>query len=129
MKRILITMMVSLTLGFLTIPAIGAEGSPLSKPVPAEDGAKEKKKSAHVPFHGKVKSVNPQASSLSLDDRTFVITSTTKITKDGHAAALGDMTVGEEVRGSYVKGDDGKLTALSLYLGAKADKPAKQKSP
>jgi len=80
-----------------------------------------------IPFKGKLGSVDKVNKSITLDDknkRTFQITSDTKIMKAGKPATLDDGVIGDDVRGSYIKGDDGKtLTAKSIYFGAKAAAP------
>ena len=59
---------------------------------------------------------------LKVGERTFDITSKTKITKNGEPATLSDITVGEMVGGAYKKGADGKLEATSVKVGGKKKK-------
>lgn len=59
-------------------------------------------------------------------DKTFAITSATKITKAGKPATLEDGTIGEEAAVFYVE-NDGKAEAKSLRLGAKPAKPEGEK--
>ena len=92
-----------------------------SKPAPGEKG--EKKGADHVPFHGKVDAIDKIAKTLKVGERTFHVTSTTKITKAGKPAGLDDATVGEVVGGSYHGGEEGKLELMSLRIGPK---PAKE---
>lgn len=56
--------------------------------------------------------------------RVFLITSETKILKDGKPATLSDGVVGEAVRGSYTTGSDGKMSAKTVVFGAAPKKPA-----
>lgn len=76
-----------------------------------------------IPFHGKVTAVDTKAMTLTVGNRTFQLTSDTKISKDGQPATLSDVMVGEPVRGTYQKADAGKLDALSVQLGAKQRTP------
>ena len=78
-----------------------------------------------IPFHGKVAALDKTAKTLTVGDRVFQVTSETKIKKAGKAATLDDAAVGEEVGGTYTKGDDGKLTAKSLRIGPKPEGEAK----
>jgi hypothetical protein len=84
-----------------------------------------------VPFKGKLGAVDKAAKTITLDDknkRVFVITSETKLMKGDKPATLEDGVVGEPVTGSYHKGDDGKLSAKSVYFGGKpAEGDAKKK--
>jgi len=78
------------------------------------------KKLNAIPFHGKVDAVDNNAMTLKVGNRTFQVSSDTKISKDGQPATLSDGVVGEPVRGTYKKVDSGKLDALSVYFGAKS---------
>jgi len=98
--------------------------SAADKPAPSEKG--EKKAAKHLPFHGKVEAVDKNAKTLKVGERTFHVTSTTKITKAGKPAILEDATVGEEVGGSYHEGEEGKLEVLSLRIGPKPAKEGKK---
>ena len=70
-------------------------------------------------FTGKLTAVDTNAMTFTIKDRTFEITSDTKIMKDGQPATLEDGTVGETASGTYKKTDDGKLSAVSLRFGEK----------
>ncbi|HLP76400.1 MAG TPA: hypothetical protein VK327_05715 [Candidatus Paceibacterota bacterium] len=78
-------------------------------------------KSGVVPFHGKLKAVDKTAKTVTFGETTVQVTSETKITKDGKPATFDDAVVGENVGGAYKKGDDGKLNAVSLRIGAKPE--------
>lgn len=98
---------------------------------PAADTEKSTKpKRDTAPFKGKVASVDKAAMTFMVGERTFQVTSETKITKAGKPATLEDAVVGEEVAGRSKKTADGKLVALSIRFGAKAEgeaKPEKKK--
>jgi hypothetical protein len=95
---------------------------------PAE-AATHHKRSDHatLPFNGKLTAVDTNAMTLTVGERTFEITSETKITKDGFPATLSDGVVGEMAGGSFRKGDDGKLTAMNIHFGTKAAGSAARK--
>lgn len=89
---------------------------------------KEKKKDT-APFHGKIDAVDMTAKTIKVGERTFQVTSSTKITKAGKPATLDEATVGEEAGGYYKKTEDGKLELLSLRIGPKPEKEAKPEKP
>ena len=61
---------------------------------------------------------------LKVGERTFLVTSTTRISKAGQPATFADATVGEEVGGQYKAGTGDKLELLSLRIGPRPDKSA-----
>jgi Cu/Ag efflux protein CusF len=94
--------------------ALHAQTTPASnKPAP------HKISNAPLPFHGKVKSIDNSAKTISLVKETLQITSDTKILKMGKPATLTDLEVGDNVAGSYKKEADGKLSVISLRIGPK----------
>jgi hypothetical protein len=118
-------------------PAAGGP-PPLSAPPEATKApgaaktAPEKKKnnpppSATPQFHGTVTAVDTNAMTLTVEKRTFEITSETIIAKDGKPAVLADAAVGDSVRGSYKKNAEGKLEAVTLHYSA-APKGKKKES-
>jgi hypothetical protein len=83
-----------------------------------------------LPFNGKVKEINKEAKTFTLQggtERTFHIVNETKVTKAGKEAKLEDAVVGEVVGGSYRKLPDGKLQAVSVRFGAKVEEASKSK--
>jgi len=80
-----------------------------------------------IPFRGKVTAVDTKAMTLTVGKRTFQVTSDSKIVKDGQPATLSEGVVGDMVRGTYKKADDGKLVALSVNFGSQNGQ--KQKKP
>jgi hypothetical protein len=86
------------------------------------DAAKPKRE--NIVFRGKVASVDKDAKTFTVGQRTFHVTDETKIKKAGKDATLADAVVGEEVAGQYKKGDGDKLMALSVRFGPK---PADEK--
>ena len=94
------------------------------KPAPAEKG--EKKAPRSLPFRGKIEAVDKVAKTIKVGERTFHITSTTKLAKAGKPAILEDAAVGEEVGGAYREGDGGRMELVSLRIGAKPTDKKKQ---
>lgn len=123
------------SIGKLTLAAILAA---MVVGVPVRVSAQDKKADAPAApaskpkaptFRGKLAKVDAAAKTITVEnkskgDRTFVITSETKITKDGKPATLADGVVGEPVSGSSSEGSDGKLMAKTVRFGA-----AKPKAP
>ena len=81
----------------------------------ASPGAKAKP----LPYRGKVASVDASGKTFTVGKRTIKVTDQTKITKQGAAATMADITVGEKVSGSYWKKDDGSLEAKNVKVGAR----------
>jgi len=93
-----------------------------------DDAAAEKKsekKGGNV-FRGKVDAVNKTAKTIKVGERTFQVTSETRIMKAGKPATLDDAVVGEEAGGTY-KEADGKLNAVSLRIGPRPEGEKKKK--
>ena len=112
MKR-LATLCIIAAFTSLCIPNVTAA----DKPAPAEKG--EKKAPKHIPFHGKVASVNQSAKTIKVGERSFQVVAATKITKAGKPATFADIKADEEVGGSYHETDGGKLELMSLRVGPK----------
>jgi hypothetical protein len=111
------------------LPARALAQSTNKSPAPAKTADKKaapEKKEANsknhpsIPFHGTLKEVDKSAKTITVDKRTFHVTSETKkIYRGEKPATLEDGVVGEYVTGSYWKTDDGKLVANSIYFGGK----------
>jgi hypothetical protein len=86
----------------------------------AKKDAATKSKAAH-PFHGKLAAVDKIAKTIKVGESVYLITSATKITKDGKPATLEDGVVGEPVSGYVRPTEDGKMPATMVRFGAKAD--------
>jgi len=82
------------------------------------------KKKGGLPFHGKVAAVDATAMTFTVGTMTIGVGSATKITKEGKPAVFSDITVGENVTGSYKKDDEGKMTASSVKIGTPKKKGA-----
>lgn len=111
----------------LAAPApLRAEDKPVKKTEAAETAA-PKSKNARLPFTGKITAVDTAASTVTVGERVFNISSETKILKDAKPATLAELTVGEPVRGSYKKDEAGKLNAALVNAGAKPENVPKKK--
>ncbi len=112
----------------LAVPmfASAAESTNAAAKSGSENTAPHKKHDI-LPFHGKIKAVDTKAMTLTVGERTFAITSETKITKDNLPATLSDGVVGEMVGGAYKKSTDGKLDATTINFGQKSDGDNKAK--
>ena len=88
----------------------------------------------HPPIHGKVASVDTAAMTITVGETTIVVTSETKIAKDGKPATLSDIAVGDNVVATGKKDDSGKFTATKIADGKvmkkkKADDAAAHATP
>jgi hypothetical protein len=115
MKAILCALVVTVSGVLSALPASAAD-SPKNDKQPAKVRA--------LPFQGKIDAIDQQAKTIKIGERTFQVTSETKITKDSNPATLADAKVGDEVGLSYRQTEDKKLNLVSLRIGPK---PAKKK--
>jgi hypothetical protein len=96
----------------------------------SSDKVEKAKKQKAYPFRGKLSALDTKAKSITLHgkekSRTFYLTDKTKIEKNGKPATLEDAVVGEDVAGSTLPDENGKLMLNSLRLGPK---PAVEKKP
>src|SRR6267143_5435120 len=93
-----------------------------------DDATSEKKserKGGNV-FRGKIDAVDKTAKTIKGGERTFQVTSETRIMKAGNPATLDDAVVGDEIGGTY-KEADGKLNAVSLRIGPRPEGGEKKK--
>lgn len=115
-----------LTAGLFSLALLGtpvlSQAQDSSTNAPEQTAPVKPKKHGVVPFNGKLTAVDKDAMTLTVGTRTFVVTSETKISKDGKPATLADAVVGENVGGAYKKGSDDKLTAVTVHLGIKGKK-------
>ncbi len=119
-KMTKITLLAVMAATLIAAPAITRAQE--STNAPAAQTPAPKKKHGSV-FHGKVAAVDATAMTFTVGETTAVVSSTTKITKDGQPAVFADITVGETVACAYKKDDAGKLNAISVRIGA-PKKPA-----
>lgn len=96
-------------------------------PATTETKPAKQKNADAIPYHGKVVAVDATAMTITVGEDKLIVTTETKISKDGAKAKLADIVVGDKVTGSYKKGADGKMTAVSIHDGKKAGGGAKKK--
>jgi hypothetical protein len=108
-----ITVLGLLAAALIALPAL-SRAEDAGTNAPAKPG-----KHAGLVFRGKVSAIDTKAMTLTVETRTFAVTSDTKITKDGKPATLADGVVGEPVGGAYTKTGDGKLNATTIHFGVK----------
>jgi hypothetical protein len=101
--------------------------APAEKKSSTEKKEPAEKKQSTVPFRGNIVTIDKGAKTITVNKRTFQITSETKIFKSDKPATFADGAVGDYVTGSYKKTDDGKLIAHSVYFGGKTHTAEKKK--
>ncbi len=116
MKKLILAAVVAVCAASTVLPIIGADEKPADK--------KEALARA-IPLRGKVDSVDRQAKTFKINDRTFHVTADTRIMKAGKPGTFADIAVGEEVGGNYREGADKKLNVVSLRVGPRPAAPAK----
>ena len=120
---------VSATAQSTNAAAAATTTKPAKKEAPAKGSATKPKDARAVPFKGSLGAVDRTAMTIKVGERTFQVTSSTRILKAGKPATFSDATVCEECAGSYKKTADDKLELLSLRIGAKADGAAAPAAP
>lgn len=103
-----------------------ANTQPADKSAPARPGAVTPgTKRDTYPFRGKVASFDTNALALKLEgkaaQRVVLITSQTRLTKQGQPAVADDLKAGEEVGGTLRKSPEGREEALLIRIGPKPD--------
>ncbi len=91
-----------------------------------KEGPSGEKKKGGTPFRGKIAAVDKSAKTITVGERTFQVTSETRLMKAGKPATLDDAVVGEEVGGSYEKGEGDKLVARMVRFGPRPDGEGKE---
>ena len=114
----------ALTLAVLPLCAAEKMESGTAKTNATPPASKAERTGVAGPFHGTLTAKTD--ASITLKERVFEVTSTTKITKDGKPATLADAQIGEAVGGQFRK-DGGKLIAQSIRFGEKVPEKAKAK--
>jgi hypothetical protein len=116
----------------LAVPALSRAQDTTNAPVAAAQTPPVKKHtaapSAALPFHGTLTAVDTNAMTLTVEKRTFDMTSETTITKDGKPAVLADGAVGDQVTGAYKKNAEGKLDAVTVRFSANTGGKKKKES-
>ena len=92
-----------------------------------------KKKREFLPFRGKIKAVDTEKNTISLNaakgkpDRVFALAKEVKLTLDGKEAKLADIKVGMYVGGSYKH--ISKTEAEARTVNVKTKRPERKKKP
>ena len=92
-----------------------------------------KKKREFLPFRGKIKAVDAEKNTISLNaakgkpDRVFTLAKDAKLTLDGEEAKLADIKVGMYVGGSYKRLSKTKTEARTVNVHTK--RPERKKKP
>ena len=121
MLRIVIMSLLAVAVAFAPTRVLG-QGKKKGKVAGEQNElAKGEKKEGVIPFRGKLASVDKSAKTITVGERTFQITSETRIMKAGKPATLDDAVAGEEVGGQYKKAEDGKLVAGMVRFGPKPE--------
>ena len=89
------------------------------------------KKATAGPFRGKLAALDKKAKTITVGKRTFQVTSSTKMSRNGKPATLEDGVVGEICSGYVKPNEEGKLCASTINFGPKADAktPAQGREP
>jgi hypothetical protein len=95
------------------VPALRADDS-TNAPAAADTDNKPLK------FYGQVSAVDTNAMTFTVDDQTYNLTTESQVTRNGHAATITDVVVGDPARGSYTKDTDGKMEITKVRFGKKA---------
>jgi hypothetical protein len=78
------------------------------------------KKARPLPFQGKIKAVDKAGGTFTIGERTFLVNTKSKImNRDKTPASPSAVVVGEQVSGSYLKQEDGRLVVNTLYIWPK----------
>ena len=97
-------------------PSATASASPAAEASPSAE-----KEARAIPYHGTISAVDAGAKTFTITgkvkSRVFKITDKSVLTKAGAPATMQDVTVGELVRGSYLKQADGSMETKSVKLG------------
>lgn len=117
MKKLAVAILAAVLATAVTLPISAQDAKPADKGKPAEKGDKKPAAPRAQPFRGKIGSVDKAAKTIKVGERTFQVTSDTRIMKAGKPATLEDVAEGEEVGGAYREGDGGKLNLVSLRVG------------
>ena len=81
-----------------------------------------KKHAGGKAVQGKVSAVDATAMTIMVSEKTYTVTSDTKITKGKKPATLSDIAVGDMVSITSKKGEAGALNATAISVGGKKKK-------
>jgi hypothetical protein len=95
-----------------------------SEEVPARSQAATTKPKT-LPFHGTLKSLDKQAGTVKVGNRTFKLSADSRFLQ----GSLEEAKIGDKVGGSYWKANDGTLMVNSIRFGPKPGKASKETPP
>ena len=101
-------------------PKAPAAGSTPDKPATAN--------ARPAPFRGTVAAVDKNAKTVTVGERTFHISSETRLMKGNQPATVADINVGDAISGNFIKGDDGTLTAKMIRFGPRPSQAEKKET-
>lgn len=119
--RIAVLSLLAAVLASAPSPSLAQEKKKDKPAAEKKEPVKSEKKEGRIPFTGKVAAVDKNAMTITVGERVFQVGSETRLMKGGKPATLGDAVVGEEIGGSYQKGENGKLNAKMIRLGPKPE--------
>lgn len=105
------------------------------QPAGAAAAAKKQDKAKYRPFRGTIKAMDKAAKTITLEGekaQQFVVNADTQIKKEGKAAALDNLAVGDRLGGRARENAAGQWEALTINVGApvaKAVAPGKAEKP
>ena len=121
MKKLIIALTVAAFAILSSLPTTAADAKPAAEPKAAAPRS--------LPFSGKIASLDKVAKTVTVGERVFHVTSTTRFIKDAKPATFEDAKVGEEVGIAYREGEDKKLNLVSLRIGPKPAVVPKKETP
>jgi len=108
-----ISMPILCAAAILAVPALSRAQDTTNTPVPPVR-TRTVAPSVALSFHGILTAVDTNAMTLTIEKRTFNMTSETIVTKDDKPAMLAEGAVGDQASGTYKKNTEGKLDALTV---------------
>lgn len=127
MKKIALFTLIAAALITTTVGVSAQDAKPEKAEKPAAGAASRNPRG--LPLRGKVAAVDAAAATVTVGKTTVIITSETKIMKQGKPATIADITVGENITGQYKKDEAGKNHATVIHIGGKGEKPPKRDKP
>jgi hypothetical protein len=126
MKKYIVALAVSLAFAFTSLSA-SATDQPAEKTPPTK---KEKSRARSIPFNGDIAAVDKVAKTVTLEgkkQRTFQVTSQTRLSKDKKPITFDMIAIGDHVGGSYRSNPEGKDELNSMDVKTTANRPADAK--
>jgi Cu/Ag efflux protein CusF len=122
-----ISMLTLCAAAILAVPASSSAQATTNTPAPPVK-KRAAAPSVAVSFHGVLTAVDTNAMTLTIEKRTFNMTSETIVTKNDKPAVLAEGAVGDQVSGTYKKNADAKLDAVTVRFSNSTGGKAKKES-